>query len=128
MIKKKTPKVLIQEVRQNISFGFGDLRDLSYDKAKNDSDFFIDFIQHLRRFCQLTWNDVRTTQRHGLGTESIDVSSLNEGAKKQVPSGLSKLLVLRATGNKHAFLGYRDENIFQVLFIEYEFGDIYNHG
>ena len=54
MIKKKSPKVLIQEVRQNISFGFGDLRDLSYDKAKNDSDFFIDFIQHLRRFCQLT--------------------------------------------------------------------------
>lgn len=44
-----------------------------------------------------------------------------------VPSGLGKLLVLRATGNNHAFLGYRDGNVFQVLFIEYHFGDIYNH-
>ena len=45
-----------------------------------------------------------------------------------VPSGLTKLLVLRATGNNHAFLGYRDGSVFQVLFIEYKFGDIYNHG
>ena len=32
------------------------------------------------------------------------------------------------SGNNHAFLGYRDGSVFQVLFIEYKFGDIYNHG
>lgn len=127
MIKKKTPAVLIQEARKDISFGFGDLRDVSYVKAKNDSDYFIDFIKHLRQFCKLNWNDVRTTQKHGYGTETIDVKCLNDGAKSMVPTGLTKLLVLRATGNNHAFLGFRDGNIFQVLFIEYKFGDIYQH-
>lgn len=127
MIKKRIPVAVIPEARNQLSFGFKDLRDVSYVKAKNDSDYFVDFIQHLRKFCSLNWNDVRTTQRHGLGTESIDVVSLKEGAKDLVPSGLNKLLVLRATGNNHAFLGYRDGSVFQVLFIEYKFGDIYNH-
>jgi len=127
MIKKRTPSIVIPESRNSLSFGFKDLRDVSYVKANNDSGYFVDFIQHLRKFCSLNWNDVRTTQRYGLGTESIDVSSLKEGVKKLVPSGLTKLLVLRATGNNHAFLGYRDGSVFQVLFIEYRFGDIYNH-
>ena len=30
--------------------------------------------------------------------------------------------------NSLSFLGYRDGSVFQVLFIEYKFGDIYNHG
>lgn len=94
MIKKRNLTVVIPENRNYISFGFKELRDISYVKAKNDSGFFVDYIHHLRQFCQLSWNDVRTTQRHGLGTESIDVASLKEGAKKQVPSGLTKLLVL----------------------------------
>ena len=127
MIKKKSPSVLMQEVRKDLSFGFGDLRDASFIKAKNDSDFFIDFIFHMRQFCKMNWNDVRTTQRHGYGTETIDVKCLNDGIMSQVPTGLTKLLVLRATGNNHAFLGYRDGNVFQVLFIEYRFGDIYKH-
>lgn len=92
MIKKKSPTVLIQEVRKNLTFGFGDLRDVSYVKAKNDSSFFIDFIQHMRQFCKLTWNDVRTTQRHGYGTETIEVKYLNESVKSQVPSGLKNCL------------------------------------
>ena len=128
MIKKRVPSVVILEPRNYLSFGFKDLRDVSYVKAKNDSGYFVDFIQHLRRFCSLNWNDVRTTQRHGFGTESIDVASLKDGAKELVPSGLTKLLVLRATGNNHALLGYRDGSVFQVLFIEYKFGDIYKHG
>lgn len=128
MIKKRQIVAVVPEPRNSLSFGFKDLRDISYVKAKNDSGYFVDFIQHLRKFCALNWNDIRTTQRHGLGTESIDVDSLKEGAKPLVPSGLAKLLVLRATGNNHAFLGYRDGSVFQVLFIEYNFGDIYNHG
>ena len=75
----------------------------------------------------MSWDDIRTTQRHGLGSETIKVDSLSKKAKDLVPSGLRKLLVLRATGDNHAFLGYRDGNVFQVLFIEYSFGDIYSH-
>ncbi len=58
MIKKKSPSVLIKEVRQNISFGFGDLRDVSFTDAKNDSAFFIDYIQHLRQFIEYQFGDI----------------------------------------------------------------------
>ncbi len=35
---------------------------------------------------------------------------------------------MRATGDNHAFLGHRIGNVFNVIFIEHEFGDVYNHG
>ena len=38
------------------------------------------------------------------------------------------MLHYRATGDNHVFLGYRDNNVFQVIFIEYQFGDVYVHG
>lgn len=128
MVKKKTPTVLTREKQESLSFGFDELADVSYVKASNDSDFFISFIQRLKKYCLLSWSGIRTAQRHGFGTESIDVATLNEGARSRTPSQLKKILVLRATGDNHAFLGYRKGNVFQVLFIEYEFGDIYNHG
>ena len=40
---------------------------------------------------------------------------------------VTKLYVFRATGDNHAFLGYRNGNVFNVLFIEYAFGDVYKH-
>ncbi|WP_343764404.1 hypothetical protein [Gangjinia marincola] len=38
------------------------------------------------------------------------------------------LQVFRATGDNRVFLGLRKENIFHVIFMEEQFGDIYNHG
>lgn len=126
MIKKQAlPSVQI--LTPKVVFGFEKLREMSYTNAKNDSKYFIDFISRLRRYCQLNWNDLRTTQRHGYGTETITVDKLKQGVQKQTPSGLKKLLVLRSTGDNHVFLGYREKDVFQVLFIEYSFGDIYCH-
>lgn len=114
--------------RQKVVFGFSEIRDVSYVTARNDSHFFVDYIHHLKSFCNMTWNEMRTTQRHGFGSETIGVNKLTQKALQRIPSGLRKLIVLRATGNNHVFLGYRDGNVFQVLFIEYRFGDIYAHG
>ena len=128
MVKRKSPVLFDKEEQDDLSFGFSELADISYTKAENDSTFFISFIQHLKNFCRLSWKGIRTSQRHSFGAEPIDVKSLKTAAQQKVPDGLKRLLVLRATGSNHAFLGYRQGNIFQVLFIEYEFGDIYNHG
>lgn len=35
--------------------------------------------------------------------------------------------VLTISGDNHPFLGYRDKDTFQVVFIEAEFGDVYKH-
>ena len=128
MVKKKYPILPNTEDNEALSFGFAELINISFTNAANDSKFFINYLQHLQKFCQLSWKGIRTSQRHSFGAEPIDVKSLSAKAQQHIPSGLDKLLVLRATGNNHSFLGYRKSNVFQVLFIEYEFGDIYSHG
>ena len=128
MVKKKTPTLpSVKKEPEVLSFGFDELTDISYTDASNDSEFFVSFIQRMRKYCLLSWSGIRTAQRHSFGTESIEVKFLNEGARNRVPSQLNKLLVLRASGDNHAFLGYRKGNVFQVLFIEYRIGDIYQH-
>ena len=108
-------------------FGFASLKPVSYVDAKNDSQFFVDFLKRLKMLSGLEWNTLWTTQRHGLGPEMIGRENLKPSVQKLVPEDMKNLIVLRATDDNHAFLGYRDGNVFQVLFIEYAFGDIYNH-
>ena len=112
----------------NIVFGFSQLQEYSYTNAKNDSAFFIDFLGRLKKFSGLDWNTVWTTNRHSFGSELISCTRLHPTARNLVPSEVDKLIVLRAKGDNHPFLGIREGNTFQVLFIEYQFGDIYNHG
>jgi hypothetical protein len=123
-----TQRPIERIAHQKVSFGFSEIRDVSFVKARNDSNFFIDYIHHLKSFCNMTWDEIRTTQRHGFGSETIGVNKLSRKALQRVPFGLRKLIVLRATGDNRVFLGYRDGNMFQILFIEYRFGDIYVHG
>lgn len=123
-----SPKVVSVEKRiNNVVFGFSQLKNISFVDANNDSLFFIEYLQRLSKLSSLVWEDLYTSSRHSFGTETMDVASLNITARNLVPSSMSKLLVLRATGSNHVFLGYREENVFQVLFIEYKFGDIYKH-
>lgn len=76
----------------------------------------------------MDWNTVNTSARHSFGMEKMQVTSLTAAARTHMPEGMTSLLVFRATGDNHAFLGYRDNNVFQVIFIEYNFGDVYSHG
>lgn len=112
---------------EKVVFGFSKLKALSYTEAKNDSDFFICFLDRLKKISDLDWNTIMTSQRHGFGKEFIEVSSLKISAQNLLSEDVKKLMVLRSKGDNHPFLGIREGNIFQVLFIEYQFGDIYTH-
>ena len=125
-LKVAAPEVKIQEPMK-IVFGFSELRQCSYIYASNDGKFFIRFIERLKNLCTLTWNQVYISSRHSFGTETIMKDSLNLSTQQLCPSGVDKLLILRATGDNHAFLGYRSDDAFQILFIEYRFGDVYQH-
>lgn len=57
----------------------------------------------------------------------MNVCDMTRAAQSHVPEGMVSLLVFRATGDNHVFLGYREENVFQVIFVEYQFGDVYRH-
>ncbi len=127
-IKSQNDKVTPARPQQTkVVFGFSFLEPISYVEAKNDSRFFVDFLSRLKKLSGLEWSTLWTTQRHGLGTEMIGREVLNPSIQKMLPEDMKKIIVLRATGDNHAFLGYRDGSVFQVLFIEYKFGDIYSH-
>ena len=129
IIRKEAPvaRKVSASHKNTLSFGFSELRDISFIKAKNDATYFIAFLQRLRQYSSLDWNTLYTTQKHGFGTENIEVDSLTDSARRQLTFDIKKLIVLRSKGDNHAFLGFRDNDVFQVVFIEYKFGDIYNH-
>ena len=128
--KLRPPLPTISSTPQDeIVFSFKGLKMFSFAEAKNDSEFFIQFLERLSKISSMTWSSAYTTQKHGIGgIESMKVQSLNVSAQKLVPSGVESLITMRATGDNHVFLGYREKNVFNVMFIEYAFGDVYDHG
>ena len=127
-IKPQTPdKPSIKQKSDNLVFDFAELRPFSYVEAKREGDFFIKFLERLKKLGSLDWNTVNASNRHSFGGEKMKSNDLTPSAKQHLPAGINSLTVLRATGDNHAFLGIRDENVFRVIFIEYQFGDVYKH-
>ena len=117
----------VGKVTEQVSFGFSELRPYSYTAGNKDGRFFIDFLERLKKLCSVDWNTINVSGRHSFGTEKMLIKNLTSSARQSVPAGMDSLIVLRATGDNHAFLGYREGNIFQIIFIEYQFGDVYRH-
>lgn len=124
-IKQQQPQQ--KEVRKtsNVSFGFSYLHDISYPDCK-DIGFFIGYLQRLKKLSSVEWNILNGAHRHSFGWEKIPVKSIKKDIK--LTDDVDFLISLRATGDNHVFLGFREDNVFQVVFIESKFGDIYNHG
>lgn len=118
----------IGKSQERIVFGFSELRPYSYVDGHNDSVFFISFLERLKKLSTVDWNTVNTSARHSFGMEKMNVCNMTKSAQIHVPEGMNSLLVFHATGDNHVFLGYREGNTFQVIFIEYQFGDVYVHG
>lgn len=136
--KIKLPPVAVPALKKNtdedgITFDFKQLIECSFTEkeAHKDGKFFIDFIKRLKALCKIGWREIGTSQRHGYGFETMPIASLNKNTQNDIRRLLSpdvgKLLVFRATGDNHVFLGYRTQSIFHILLIEYRFGDIYKH-
>jgi len=126
--KKARPSVAeIGKANERIVFGFSELRPYSYVSSNNDSDFFISFLKRLQKLSSIDWNTANSSARHSFGFEKMNVNTMTHAAKDFVPKGMTSLLVFRATGDNHVFLGYRERNVFQVIFVEYQFGDVYSH-
>ena len=103
------------------------MRPYSYVDSHNDSGFFISFLDRLKKLSSIDWNTANVSARHSYGLEKMNVCDMTRAAQSHVPEGMVSLLVFRATGDNHVFLGYREENVFQVIFVEYQFGDVYCH-
>ena len=93
---------------------------VSYKNTK-ETKFFIDFLERLNKLSLLGWEEIRKSQRHSYGMEKIP----------QLPNfitpDIKELHVFRATGSNKVFVGLQQEDVFHVIFIEAEFGEVYKH-
>lgn len=95
-----------------------------YNSKSCTKDHLRDLVKTIEKLSQLTWIQITNTQKHGFGLEHISRDSINPG----LPSDISKnttFLALRFSGNA-PMIGYREENVFHVLFLDPKFS-AYNH-
>jgi hypothetical protein len=82
------------------------------------------FADTLHRLSQLTWGQIKSAPRHGLGCELIARNSI-----QGVPAHLSQevnLIAFRFHG-KAPMVGYRDRATFYVIWLDPNF-TLYDHG
>lgn len=106
-------------------FSFRHLQHTSFTECK-DLSFFPNFMKRLNKLSELGWSVINVSQRHGFGMEKIPQHII----KPQLPPTVTpevQLFAFRATGNNLPFIGFREGKVFHILFIETNFGDIYNH-
>ena len=83
------------------------------------------FARTLQKLASSKWKDLITAPRHGQGTELIPASQI----KAPIPPRFQdqpKFMVFRYDG-KLPMVGVRVRDVFHVLWIEPEFGRLYDH-
>ena len=107
-------------------FCFKYLSDRSIKKCKQHK-FFFDFLMRLRDLSRKGWDGIRASDRHSYGMESIPKGEIKPQLPDWITPEVTHLHVFRYTGNNLPFVGLQIQNIFRILFIEADFGEIYNH-
>ena len=99
---------------------------ISYNRCSNIK-FFVDFLERLQKLSELGWEEIRKSHRHGFGMEKIPISNVKPQCPSFITPDVKELDVFRATGSNRVFIGIQHEDIFHIIFIESDFGDVYNH-
>lgn len=73
----------------------------------------------------ITWKDLRSLPRHGLGSEKINTNSIKAPLPHFITEDQETLLAFRYNGKK-AMVGYRVRDIFFVLWFDPQF-QLYEH-
>ncbi|MCW2267587.1 hypothetical protein [Pseudomonas sp. JUb96] len=82
-------------------------------------------LDRIRAISQLSWQQLRQTQRHGLGYEKIERNAIKAAVPDFVTADVS-LIAFRAIG-KAPMVGFRQGRIFNVLWVDRVF-TLYDHG
>jgi len=84
------------------------------------------FADRLYELCQLTWNQIINTGRHGLGSEKIPQNAITGS---NIPVHITKdvdFIAIRFDRLK-PMVGYRRDRIFHIIWLDTKF-QLYNHG
>lgn len=90
--------------------------------CKEDKAAFADAIFKRK---SITWSDIKKLDRHALGFEKIDKSSIKAPLPRFITEDMDHFLAFRFNGMK-PMIGYRKQNIFFVLWFDKDF-TLYAH-
>ena len=85
------------------------------------------FLERLSTLGQLGWKQIRQEKRHGYGLEKIPRKIIKPDLPVSFTQDVKELHVFRASGDNRVFIGLQVGHVFQVVFIEPSFGDVYDH-
>ncbi|MCY7275487.1 MAG: hypothetical protein LH702_17550 [Phormidesmis sp. CAN_BIN44] len=89
-----------------------------------DKDQKAAFADTLYKLSQITWNEIISSPRHGAGCERISRNSIRTSIPNHLKEDVN-FIAFRFYG-KAPMVGYRDENIFHVIWIDRVFS-LYDH-
>jgi hypothetical protein len=83
------------------------------------------FAERICKLGQLSWQTIHQAHKHSVGCETIKPNSIKPPKPDCI--GDRAILALRYSGNK-PMVGFKDGRVLNILWIERQFGDVYDHG
>lgn len=114
-------KKLVDDQIETISFSFKYFPKKKYGLEVCDIADLKALVCQMKKLCSMTWNQVRSSPRHGLGTEKIN--SINEPIPPDCEN--NQLLAFRYNGKK-PMVGVRKGSVFEILYLDTDF-TLYRH-
>jgi len=99
--------------------------DRDYGLIKCERNLKVSLIQKLYELSQLTWNQIFSTNRHGLGLELIPYEQIRGRMPNHI-TGDQKFIAIRFHQLKPV-VGYRIDRVFHIVWLDYNM-TLYNHG
>lgn len=96
-----------------------------YCLSSLDTEHKAMFADAIFRRKDLTWGEIKNQNRHALGTEKIPKNQIKAPIPKFITPEYKNFLVFRYNG-KRAMVGYRQRDIFFVLWFDHDF-TLYKH-
>ena len=96
----------------------------SIDKCSNEQK--LSFINKVSKLSLLTWGQIINSPKHGLGTEKIEQNCIVGDTIPKIIKEDRTLLAIKFH-NKSPMVGFRDRDIFYVIWFDRDF-TLYNHG
>lgn len=114
----------IPSIQEKPIFSFLHLQD-NYCISKCSKEQKIGFVDTMRALSKMTWNEIRSAPRHGLGSEKIERRFI----KASIPNNISDdatFIAIRFSANA-PMVGFRTDNIFHIVWFDRDF-TLYDHG
>jgi hypothetical protein len=98
-------------------------KDFNFDICTNEEK--CEFLNQISMLSKLTWQEIQTSHKHGLGSEKINIDSIIPSTPGFITPDVKHLLALRFSGKK-PFLGIRNRFILHVIYVDPKM-EVYNH-